>query len=138
MSNGMKIALTIVGAPVSIVLVGGLGVYSYINNLRNDMVGYESQLNAQYLSNQNYLSSYISGFYEQMGITKFKSDKLDTILADYAKGRSGGNGKEDKQSFINAVHEAVPNLDGLNIADKMMDYVSAGRAGETYMNFIKR
>jgi len=124
----MKIFVGIVIAFVATVLFGGLAGYQYINALRNDGITKETALNAQYLSNQNYLSTYVSGFYEQLGIVKYKSDKLDSIITDYAKGRTGDK-SGDKAAFINAVRESVPNLDGLNIADRMMDYVAGGRVG---------
>jgi hypothetical protein len=129
MSKTGNIILGIFVAIVAVILFSTIGAFSYVNSIRNEGVGYESQLNAQYLSNQNYLSSYISGFYEQTGLVKYKSEKLDQILSDYAKGRSGGSDKEDRGNFINAVHEAAPDLSGLNIADKMLAYVSSGRAG---------
>lgn len=47
----------------------------------------ERQLNAQYLSNQNYLSTYIAGFYEQSNVLSAQSDQLDRILTDAVKGR---------------------------------------------------
>jgi hypothetical protein len=121
---GLIIGLSILGA----VLLLSLSFYGYVNGLRTQGVQTEAALTAQYLSNQNYLSSYVSGFYEQLGIVKYKSEKLDAILLDYAKGRSFG-GEAKSGGFINAVHEAVPDLAGLNIADRMMDYVAGGRAG---------
>ena len=111
-----------------VALVIGFSLYGYVNALRTEGITQETQLTAQYLSNQNNLSSYVSGFYEQMGIVQYKSEKLDQILTDYAKGRSfGGNGQPEGQALINAVHEAVPDLKGLDIADRMIDYVQTGR-----------
>lgn len=121
---GLIIGLSILG----VLLVFSLSFYGYVNGLRTEAVQKEAALTAQYLSNQNYLSAYVSGFYEQLGIVKYKSEKLDAILLDYAKGRSFG-GEAKSGGFINAVHEAVPDLKGLDIADRMMDYVAGGRAG---------
>jgi len=126
MSKGLVVSI------VLLVTITGVavGIYGYMNSLRSESVLQETALNAQYLANQNYLSFYISGFYEQLGIVKYKSDKLNEILVDYAKGRSFGKaGQSDQAAFINAVVEAVPDLKGLDIADKMMDYVTAGREG---------
>jgi hypothetical protein len=124
----LKKGLIIAGIIGTVALFTALWLYGTINDLRSEGVARESALSAQYLSNQNYLSAYVSGFYEQLGLVKYKSDKLDQILMDYAKGRQGG-GTNDRGSFINAVHEVVPDLKGLDIADKMMDYVAGGRAG---------
>lgn len=122
---------TIVGGVVVAFLVAlviiGFTLYGYANSLRTEDVNWSTQLNAQYLSNQNYLSAYISGFYEQLGLVKYKSEKMDQILLNYAKAR--GEKGAVGQAFLAAVVEAVPDLKGLNIADKMLAYVQAGREG---------
>ena len=126
LSTGLVVLVAIIGC----LLLSGMWTYGWVNGLRTEGINQETALNAQYLSNQNYLSSYISGFYEQFGIVQYKSDKLDQILTDYAKGRSSGGGPAaEKGSFINAVREAVPDLKGLNVADRMLDYIAGGRAG---------
>lgn len=128
MTKTMIIALTV--AALIAVALGSVAVslYAYANGLRTESVAFETQLNAQYLSNQNELSAYVSGFYEQMGVVKYKSEALDKILTDYAKGRNfGADGSPSSAGFVNAVVEAVPDLAGLNIADRMMDYVQSGR-----------
>ncbi len=120
--------LAIIGA-----LVIGVSSYGYVRSIRTEAVTREISLSAQYLSNQNNLSGYILGFYEQLGIVKYKSDKLDEIITDYVKGRNfSANGQSNRGAFINAVTEAVPDLKGLDIADRMMNYVQSGR--ESYKN----
>jgi hypothetical protein len=109
-------------------VVGGLGLYGYANSTRNEAVTREIQLSAQYLSNQNYLSSYISTFYEQVGIANLKSQKMDEILIDAAKGRYGENGIEGGSLMV-AIAEAYPDLKSLDIYDKIMTTVSSGREG---------
>ena len=69
------------------IIGSGLVFYGYINGLRSESVKREAQLSAQYQSNQNYLSTYISGFYEQIGVANLKSEKMDQILSDAVKGR---------------------------------------------------
>ncbi len=122
---------TVVGGVILallVVLVGaGLALYGYANALRSEDVNWSTQLNAQYLSNQNYLSAYVSGFYEQLGLVKYKSEKMNEILLNYAKAR--GEKGAVSQAFLAAVVEAVPDLKGLNIADKMLAYVQSGREG---------
>lgn len=112
------------GVAVLFVVIG-LG---YVNSIRNSGIEYETRLSAQYLDNQNNLSAYIAGFYEQLGVADRKSDKLDQILADAVKGRyedAGGFGKGG--GFFNAIAEAYPDLAGLDVYDRIVDYVSAGR-----------
>ena len=105
-----------------------ISMFLYVNGVRNTGITFETGLTAQYLDNQNNLSAYISGFYEQLGVANLKSDKLDQILTDAIKGRYEGAGGFGKGGgFFNAISEAYPDLAGLNTYDKIMDYVSAGR-----------
>ena len=118
-----------------IVLVGivtlGVSLYGYINTLRNERVDWETQLPNQYAANQAYLSAYVGGFYEQVGVAKLKSDKMDKILLDAVKGRYEGTGgfKSSNEALFSAIKEAYPDLSGLNIFDKMMDYITSKREG---------
>lgn len=123
---GGLIALAIVAAAA----IGGFMMYGFINSLRSESVAREYALNAQYLSNQNYLSAYISGFYEQLGVAKAKSDKLDQILTDAVKGRyEDSGGFKANGAFFSAIVEAYPDLAGLNVYDKIVDYVASQREG---------
>lgn len=115
----------LVGATLALIFFG----YMFLNGLRSTSVNLETQLNAQYLANQNYLSAYISGFYEQTGLANLKSEKMDTILMDAAKGKFGENGFSSNGSFISAIKEAYPDLAGLNVYDKIVDYVASKREG---------
>ena len=71
--TGSIIVTGIVGA----LFVGGFSLYVYARDQRTEAVTREIALSAQYLSNQNNLSSYVLGFYEQLGVVKYKSEKLD-------------------------------------------------------------
>lgn len=114
-----------------IVILGGASFYSFLNTLRNQSVDYENRLNAQYLANQAYLSAFVAGFYEQMGVAGMKSDKMDKILMDAVKGRyeQQGGFKNPEGAFFSAIKEAYPDVSGLNIYDKIIDYVSSKREG---------
>lgn len=108
-------------------LVSG-GVYGFINGTRNQGITYETALTAQYLANQNNLSAYISGFYEQLGVANKKSEQLDKILLDAVKGRYENNGgPPDNGKLFSAIVEAYPDLSGLNAYDKIIDYIKGGR-----------
>jgi len=109
-------------------------VYGYINGVRNDGLDWETRLTAQYLDNQNYLSTYISGFYEQVGVAQAQSDVLDQILTDAVKGRYDGEGGGfaiDSPMFA-AIVEAYPEAGVAELMvnwGKIQDYISAGREG---------
>lgn len=101
-----------------------------LSSTKSQGVDKETQLTAQYRDNQNTLSAYIAGFYEQTGVAKVKSDKLNAILLDAVKGRYEGKMSPGTGgAFFSAITEAYPDLSALNIYDKIVDYVSAGREG---------
>ena len=119
-----------------IALLAVIFVYSSFNGLYNAGVQQEQRLKAQYLDNQNYLSSYISGFYEQVGVARAATDALDTVLLDAVKGRyedgQGGGGYTVDSPFFNAIVEAYPEAgtaELMRIWGKITDYVQAGREG---------
>lgn len=106
-----------------------VGLFSTFDKVQKEGVAWENQLNAQYQDNQAELSAYVSGFYEQTGIAKAKSDKLNAILLDAVKGRYDGktSAQPGGGSLFSAIVEAYPDLSGLDIYDKIVDYVQSGR-----------
>jgi len=121
-----KKAIIIIGVLASLFFVG-LSFYSSLNSTRNDGIAMEQGISVTYEDNQNHLSAYISTLYEQFGIAKFKSTKLDTILTHAVQGRYGPNGFSAKGAFFSAVAEAYPDLTALNVFDRLMETVAAGR-----------
>lgn len=128
-AGSAKVALIVLGCVFGLIFLVSFGVYGYVNGLRSTSIDYETQLNAQYLANQNYLSAYISGFYEQLGVANLKSEKLDKILLDAVKGRYDKEGFSTKGALFSAIAEAYPDLSGLDIYDKIVDYIASKREG---------
>lgn len=127
----------IITAIVSLVVL--ILAYSSLNSLYNTGVQHEQRLNKQYLDNQNHLSAYISGFYEQVGVAQGATNALDTVLLDAIKGRyedgQGGGGYTVNSPFFAAIVEAYPEASTaelMRIYGKIADYVQAGR--ESYRN----
>lgn len=116
---------------MAMVALVGVSLYGYANSLRNEGIGLELSLNAQYLDNQNELSTFISNFREQMGISERKSEKMHDILVDAIKGRyesqNGNVGYGKGSPFFSAIMEAYPDLKGLDMYDKVASLVSSGR-----------
>jgi hypothetical protein len=131
MGKKSLIALIIGGGLFAALIVGGFSLYGYVNSQYNAGKNLEIGLNTQYLDNQNELSTYISSFYEQVGVANLKSDKMDKILTDAVKGRY--DGKDSKAQvgqgqLFSAIVEAYPDLqNNLNIYDKIVDFIRAGR-----------
>ncbi|MFH0891704.1 MAG: hypothetical protein V1867_02895 [Candidatus Falkowbacteria bacterium] len=126
--GGVKIVLIVLGVIVGGLFLLGLGGYAKLNGLRTASIHHETGLNAQYLDNQNLLSEFVNGFYEQLGLANHKSDKMDKIIRDAVTGRYGDDGFSANGAFFAAVKEAYPDLAGLDIYDKIADYVRAKRA----------
>lgn len=121
---------------VLLVIVGGIGYYIYtvVDGVQREGVALETELSKQYQVNQNELSAYVSGFYEQLGIADRKSDKMDKIIEDAVKGRYDGktSAQPGQGTLFSAIVEAYPDLGGLAIYDKIVDYIQVKR--EAYKN----
>lgn len=129
LTKNMKIGIA-AGVAIVVVLIFIVWPLEALSSTKSQGVDKETQLSALYRDNQNTLSAYVAGFYEQTGIAKTKSDKLDQILSDAIKGRYDGKmAPGTGGAFFSAITEAYPDLSALNIYDKIVDYVSAGRAG---------
>src|SRR5262249_47679195 len=124
--NHMK-KLIVIGV-LAAVFVGLIGIYNYANSLQQEGVARETELTAQYLDNQNELSTYISKFYETIGVANLKSDKMDKILLDAVKGRYEGHtsAQPGQGQLFSAIQEAYPTVN-LDIYDRILDQISAGR-----------
>lgn len=125
--KGMGAGLIVTLGVIGLLLILGMGLYGKANGIQKTSVQYEKQLNAQYLDNQNELSKFQSGFYEQMGIAGAKSDRMNQILADAVSGRYEAGPQGQGGQMFSAMVEAYPDLAGLDIYDKIIDYVAAGR-----------
>lgn len=108
-------------------------VFSYWNGVRNTGIRLERQLTSQYLDNQNYLSAFISGFYEQVSVAQTQSDRLNTVLNEAVKGRYEGEGGFSVDSaFFAAVVEAYPEASLEQLLEnwgKIQDYIASQREG---------
>jgi len=125
----MRKGLIIGGVVLGAFLVIAISLYSYVNSTRSAGITHETGLNAQYLDNQNELSSFKSSFYEQIGVANLKSDKLDQILEDAVKGRYEGKMEPGTGgAMFSAITEAYPDLKGqLDVYDRIVDFIKAGR-----------
>lgn len=124
-----KTLIIILGCVLVFIVTPTLVIYGYVNNLRNQGIDYETQLSAQYLANQNYLSAYISGFYEMLGVASLKSEEVNKNLVEAVKGRYDKEGLSMNSALFSAIAEAYPDLSVLNIFDKVNDYIASKREG---------
>lgn len=119
-----------IAAGLLVALVMGVSLFAKFDSTQRKGVSFETQLNAQYKSNQNELSAFISGFYETMGIAETKSEVLDKVLTNAVTGRYDENSSASPANgqVFSAIVEAYPDINGsLAAYDKVIDYVTAGR-----------
>ena len=118
----------VIGGIAALAIIIVLYVIGKMSSLQQEGVRMETQLNAQYVSNQNELSTYTSTFYETIGVANLKSDKMDQIITDAVKGRYEGHtsARPGQGQLFSAISEAYPNLD-LNVYDKIVEQIKAGR-----------
>lgn len=119
------------GIVLAVILIFVVWPLASMSSTKSTGVDKETALSALYRDNQNYLSSYIAGFYEQTGVAQAKADKLNAILLDAVKGRYDGHtsAQPGNGQLFGAIQEAYPDLTALNIYDKIVNYIQAGRAG---------
>lgn len=124
MNKGLIFGGIAVGVLLLIIIIG----LASCSSTKSEGVRMEQGLNAQYLDNQNELSSYTSTFYETIGVANLKSDKMDKILSEAVKGRYEGHtsAQPGQGQLFSAITEAYPNLD-LKLYDKIVDFIKSGR-----------
>lgn len=118
-----------IGAPLVLLLIVGISIFGYTNNVRNEGIRHEAALVAQYQDNQNELSTYILQFNESLGIADRQSERLNTILVEAVKGRYDGNMEPGTGgSMFSAITEAYPDLTASTASyEKVQELVISGR-----------
>lgn len=127
MSKNLKIGIG-VAAAVVILLIG----YSYINSVRGEAKSQENGLSTEYLDCQNYLSSFVSGYYELVNITPAAGDQLNEVLTNAVKGRYEDGGYSVNSPMFAAIVEAYPEASTTELMamwSKVQDYIQSGREG---------
>lgn len=119
---------------VSLLAIIGMCSFGNFNGIYNGSVERENRLNAQYQDNQNYLSAYISGFFEQVSVVKAGGAQLNTVLEDAVKGRYEGNtsAQVGGGSLFSAILEAYPEASLAELQKnwgKIQSFVEAQREG---------
>ena len=109
-------------------ILGGISLYGYAVVIRNQGLMWETDLNTVYRSYETETATYVNTFYEQTGLANLKSEKMNQIIQDAMEGRYGEN-PQDGNLLFKAVSEAYPDLNALNIYDKILPTVQAGREG---------
>ena len=127
-----RVALIVLGVIFGAVILGGLSCYAQLNSWRDEGIPQERQASAQYLDNQNYLSSYVSGFYEQTSVVQASGEALRQILLDAVKGRYDEGGFAVNSPLFAAIVEAYPEAGVQELMvnwGRIQEYIASGRTG---------
>lgn len=98
----------------------------YTSN-RNRGTDFELDLTRVFKSTQVNYSQFRTSFGDQMNIASEKRAAMNKLLMDAVTGRFDKNGKVDNNAFFSAIAEAYPDLKGLDVYDKLLTFVQAGR-----------
>ena len=101
MSKGI-IAIAVVGVVViGTLVIGGLWI-----GTSNSEIRLRNQIKAVQTDNKNEFDNMWKKIEQTVEVTKAERQSVENIIIGYASERGGGGG-----AFINAVHEALPNID---------------------------
>ena len=121
--------LIVLGAIAAVLFGFAMYAINIYTTARNDGNNKELALTAKYGA---MIASYGQdrlAFTDSLGIAREKRDAMDKILQNAVSGRYNkpGGAQVDNGKLFSAVKEAYPNLDGLNVYDKILDFVGRMR-----------
>lgn len=127
----LKKPSVIIGGLVALaVLIGLVSLIGTYTSVRNEGRTQELALTRQFKDTQVRYGQFRTSVYDQLSIANAKRDAMDKILVDAVTGRydkKGGSGAVDHQAVFSAIVEAYPDLKGLDIYDKIIVQIQAGR-----------
>lgn len=109
-----------------LIVVAGLGFYSYAVSIRNTALAWETDLNKVVRIEVSERATYETSIIEQLGLPEAKTGKIKEIVSAAMEGRYGDNPTQGR-ALLQVVTEAYPSTEGLNIYDKVLASVQAGR-----------
>jgi hypothetical protein len=125
----MKKSTIILIAIVAVIALVTISFFGSLSSSQKEGNHMEQELSAQFQGAQLELDTYVKKIKESVGIANLKSDKLDLVISDAVKGRYENNSsaKLGQGQLFSAIKEAYPDASGLNIYDRLIDQVNAGR-----------
>lgn len=109
-----------------VLVLGVLGFYQYAKSIRNTALGWETDLNKTVRIEVSERATYETSIVEQLGLSSLKAEKMKEIIRAAMEGRYGDNPNQG-QALLQAIAEAYPGTEGLNLYDKIQPNISAGR-----------
>lgn len=105
-STAIIVLLSVIGVLVLTTVIFVVMGISY----NNHEVRLRNQFNAVLENNKNEFDLMWKKIAKIAQVTKAERASVEKIIIEYAGARTGGGGLVGKGSFINAVHEALPNI----------------------------
>jgi hypothetical protein len=108
----------------------GLLTFNSFNAVRSAGVALESQLNAQWLNDENVLSTYMNGFNEMIGTANLDTTQVEKIIVDSVSSQvdlSQWKSNPKASPLYSALIEAYPKLT-LSQYSQVIAYISQGRS----------
>lgn len=103
--------------------------YCSVNSVQSTGVALQAQLDAQYMQDQNVLSTYVNGFYEMLGVSNLQSNEIDKILVGAVGSQVDLQTWEQNPKsspLFSALLEAYPNV-SLQQYQQVITYIQQGR-----------
>jgi len=125
-SGNTKMGLIVMLVILAVVLITGYSFYGTAVSIRNQALAWETDLNSVYRANETELATYTNTVVEQLGLAGAKSEKMNELISAAVEGRYGDEGLKNG-SLVTAIAEAYPDTKALDIYDKILPTVSAGR-----------
>ena len=119
---GVLVTVGVLGA----LAVGLLGFYAYASSVRNQALAWETDLNKAVRIEVSERATYATSVPEQLGVANLKGGKMKEIIVAAMEGRYGDNPQQGN-ALLQMVTEAYPGTEGLNIYDKILPAIQAGR-----------
>jgi hypothetical protein len=128
MMSTKQIIACVCGVVFAFLIVAFVGSYLVV---RNDGRRQELDLTNQYKQMMARYGQFRASAGDQLGIAREKRDALDKIFTDVIEKRSpqfvNKDGSVNTPAVVSAVREAYPDLSGLNIFDRLLVVIEAGR-----------
>ncbi len=121
--------LIVLGVILGGILLSAMYVISLYTTTRNEGRHEELALTAKYKAVMVSYGQDRLAFTDQLGIAREKRDAMDKILVDAVAGRYNkpGSPQVDNGKFFSAIKEAYPDISGVGIYDKILDFVTKMR-----------
>lgn len=124
----MKKSLIVLGIIGLVLFLGASYAISTYTSVRNEGNSRELTLTAFYKKTMVDYGQDRMAFTDSIGIAREKRDAMDKILVDAVSGRyNKGGAQVDNGKLISMVKEAYPDLSGLGVYDKIIEFVGRMR-----------